>query len=103
MCAVTGTSRADGDDGGSTSSLISEIAFFGVPAQLLLISPDTLPARSTLLSGSRALETAVASGPICRRGNRRLSAPFCAGDLFLARALQFFCCKSPLGLPPPTP
>src|SRR5260370_36569917 len=100
MCADAGTSRAEGDDGGSTPSLIHEIAFFGVPAQLLCHPPDALPPRSTLLSGSRALETAVASTPICRRENCRFGKALRAGDFSPAREVQFCICDSRWATPP---
>src|SRR5215813_13159591 len=98
MCAVTGTSRGEGAGGGSTSSAISEIEFFSAPVQLVLMSPEALPARSTLFNGRRALETAAATSPICTRESCRLRIPFW-GDGRLPPAFQFAICRSPCALP----
>src|SRR5258708_38643997 len=75
---------------------------WGKPEQDALISPDALPARSILLSGSRAVEMAAVICPICTRENCRLAVPRCCGEDFpaIADARQFVICASPCALPP---
>src|SRR5262249_6078092 len=98
-CAVTGTSRAEGAAGGSTSSMISEIEFFSAPVQLVLMSPEALPARFTLFNGRRGLETGKGPPPVLTRESCRVRKAFWR-DGCLPPAFQFAICRSPWTLPP---
>src|SRR6266571_6543990 len=95
-CAVTGTSFAVGAAGGDTSSFMLEIARCTDPVHVELMSPETLPASSTLSSGIFAVATDAAILLICTPFKCSLVVPRCGKALLPgAVALQFAICTSP--------
>src|SRR5215510_2145066 len=93
--AVTGSCYGDGLERGLTSSLSSVTAFLAAPVHELFTSPETVPARLILLSGSLLLEMAPASWPACMLDNRKLALPRSADFCADTGAFQFNTWTSP--------
>src|SRR5262249_32022585 len=101
MCAEMGTSRADGADGGATSTVMAATAFLTAPVQEAETSPEAAPAMSTLFNGKLAVEIAAAICAICIRSNFTLAVPFAGGGFLTAGGgFQFGIWNSLCAVPP---